>query len=247
MDLINALNKLGLSDRESKVYLSLLEWGESLASDVARKSELNRTTTYDILSNLLEKGLVTYIIKNNTRFYRPTEPEKILQLLQEKEKTYESILPQLLHLYRPRTKNCIVEVFQGKEGIKTIFNDILITGKPWAGYNTPGTGHKIMDETWTELFHRKRQNKKIELRVIYVKTKDAHIRANEMSKMKYTKIKFMKEKYDSPASNWIYGDRVALIFWLREVPFAIRIIDKELADSYRNHFNVIWKYAIELK
>ena len=63
------------------------------------------------------------------------------------------------------------------------------------------------------------------------------------SKMKYTELKFIQEYYESPASNWIYGDRIAIIFWYKEFPFALRIIDNNLAESYRNYFNLLWKIA----
>ena len=58
--------------------------------------------------------------------------------------------------------------------------------------------------------------------------------------MTHTQIKYAPKPYESPASNWVYGDRIVIIFWYKEFPFVVRIIDKNLAESYKNHFKTLW-------
>src|SRR4030042_3427880 len=101
MDL-EKLKQIGLTEKESKIYLALLELEDALVSEIAEKTKINRSLLYSILSGLSEKGLVTYILKNNTRYYRAIEPQKILSFIEEKEKTLRSILPELIALHKPR-------------------------------------------------------------------------------------------------------------------------------------------------
>lgn len=243
---IEKLKKIGLSEREAKVYVCLLQLGEASVSEVAKKADINRSLLYDFLDALSKKGLVTYIIKNNVRFYRPAEPTKIRDLLKEREKVYSSILPELLKIYSPRLNKPIIEVLVGKEGIKTILNDVLNLKKDWDCFNVPGKGPEVLG-AMVHAFESERQKLGINLRAIFVSTDAGIKRAKDFMKMKCTHVKFTEQKYESPASNWIYDNRLVLIFWKKDEPFAIRIIDKELADSYRNHFNIMWKHAIELK
>ncbi len=239
MILFEELRKIGLNEKESKVYLTLLELGDSLASKIAKKTNINRSLLYSILDELANKGIVTYILKNNVRYYRAAEPNKILSMLREKEKIFSSILPNLISLYKPATNKPIVEILEGKEGIKTILNDIIRLKKEWFAFNIPGKGPDILGP-FAHAFEKLRQKRKIILNVICVRTNQGFKRGKEFSKMKYTNVKYVPETYESPASNWMYGDRIAIIFWYKEFPFAIRIIDKNLSESYKNNFKVMW-------
>jgi predicted transcriptional regulator len=236
---IEKLKQIGLNEKECRVYIELLQAGDSLVSEISEKTKINRSLLYTILKDLANKGIVTYIIKNNVRYYRAAEPNKILSMLKEKEKIFESILPELTELHKPRTKKPIIEILEGKEGIKTILNDLLRIKQEWFAFNVPGKGPEILGPT-VHSFEKERQKEKIPLKVICVKTKEGIKRGKEFSKMKHTLVRYAPKPYESPASNWVYGDRIVIIFWYKEFPFAVRIIDKNLAESYKNHFKTLW-------
>lgn len=236
---IENLKHIGIPEKESRVYVALLRAGDSLVSEIAEKTKVNRSLLYTVLSQLAEKGLVTYIIKNNVRYYRAADPSKILALLQEKEKVFQSILPALAALRAPRTKRPIIEILEGKEGIKTMLNDVLQMKREWFAFNIPGKGPEILGPG-VHAFEKERQKEKILLHVLCTTTDEGRTRGREFSQMKYTRVRYLPHLYDSPASNWIYGDRIAIIFWYTEFPFAVRIIDKGLAESYKNHFRILW-------
>lgn len=239
------LEQIGLNEKESKVYLELLQAGDSLVSEIADKTKINRSLLYTILSDLASKGIVTYIIKDNVRYYRAAEPNKILSMLKEKEKIFESILPGLIGLNKPRTKKPIIEILEGKEGLKTILNDILRTKKEWCAFGAPGKGPEIIGP-WVELFEKERSKANIVLKAIFTKTKEGLKRGRELTKLKNTYIHYTSETQGSPASNYIYGDRIAIIFWYEEFPFAMRIIDNNLAESYKSHFKILWNSSEKL-
>ena len=243
--MIDKLKQIGLNDKESKIYIYLIKSGDSIVSDISKATKINRSLLYTILDRLAEKGIVTYIIKNNIRFYRAAEPNKILNILQEKEKVFSKLIPTLLALKSPSLNKPIVEILEGKQGIKTILNDVVRQKKQWFAFNIPGKGPEIIGPS-VHAFEKDRQKQKISLKVICVKTKQGIKRAKQFAKMKFTQVKLTHKEYESPASNWIYSDRVVIIFWYKEFPFAIRIIDKNLADSYKNHFNDVWKSAEKL-
>ncbi|MDD4983923.1 MAG: helix-turn-helix domain-containing protein [Candidatus ainarchaeum sp.] len=244
MDL-EQLEKIGLTPKEAKVYTALLNLGDALVSEIANRTKINRSLLYSILETLEEKGIVTYIIKNNVRYYRAAEPNKILDHLKEKEKAFEEILPELINLYKPRFNKPIVEILEGLEGLKTIYNDVVRQKQEWFGYNVPGKGPEISGAR-AHSFEKERQQAKIPLKIIMINTPQSMKRGKEFAAMQYTQVKYMPESYESPASTWIYGDRVVLVFWYKEFPFAVRIIDKNLAESYKNYFRAIWDSNLTL-
>ena len=242
---IDKLKEIGLNDKESRVYLALLELEDALVSEIAEKAKINRSLLYTILQSLSKKGIVTYILKNNVRYYRASEPQKILAMLKEKEKVLTSIMPELIALHKPMKKKPVVEVLEGREGIKTILNDVLRQKKEWFAFNVPGKGPATIGPK-IHSFQKERQRLKIKMSVIVVKTKDGLKRGREFAAMKHSKARYMPESFASPASNWIYGDRTVILFWSKEAPFAIRVIDKDLAESYKNHFKALWSASKEL-
>ena len=84
------LKQIGLTDHEITIYLTALELGESLASKISEKIRMNRTHVYDILEGLISKGLVSYVIKSNKRYFSATDPHRLVELVKEKEKSWRN-------------------------------------------------------------------------------------------------------------------------------------------------------------
>src|SRR3989344_8253028 len=95
MDAKTALAELGLSDGEIKVYLSLLKLGTVPVSRIKEDTGLHRTTIYDFVEKLLQKGLVSYVVRGNVKVYRAADPGKLKDFLGEKQSALEQVLPAL--------------------------------------------------------------------------------------------------------------------------------------------------------
>jgi sugar-specific transcriptional regulator TrmB len=77
-------NKIGLTDKESAVYSTLLELGGAYPSKIAEKTKINRSTVYKILLDLSVKGLVSEIQKKGKLFYQIENPDKLARYLKDK-------------------------------------------------------------------------------------------------------------------------------------------------------------------
>ena len=102
------LERLGLHEAEIKVYLALLKRGLSTATQISQDTGLNRSHIYDKIDVLLEKGLISFVIKNNVKYFKASDPEKIIDYVKEIQENIQAILPSLNEL---RT---VVELYQGK-------------------------------------------------------------------------------------------------------------------------------------
>ena len=85
MDLRTSLEQIGLTKTEAKVYLELFKLGSTKSGPLVRKTELHRATVYDVLKRLIEKGLVNYITKENTKHFQAIDPHSLLDLLKEEQ------------------------------------------------------------------------------------------------------------------------------------------------------------------
>jgi len=118
------LRKLGLSEKEVKVYLTSLELGPNSVQNIAKQARLSRPTTYEIIKKLEEKKLFLETKQKRKRLFRAQSPESILGILrtqkreiEEKEREFIRIIAALEAKY---SKEEGVRVFKGKESLKNL-------------------------------------------------------------------------------------------------------------------------------
>lgn len=238
------LIRAGLVRNEAKVYLALLKLGTASVTEISQKSGVERTLVYGIIEKLMEKGLVSSVVKINKKYFEPADPQKILDLIKEKEKIIEDALPGLKNLYKSAEKKQEVHNFKGKEGAKTILETLLKeNSKEWLIFGTTGKTADILSY-YLPQFHRKRIEKKIIFKAIY--SKDSIERAMEVKKLKLTEVNILPREYLTPTHISIVGDKLGIILW-SEQPLGILIENKEIADSFRNYFKLLWKISKPLQ
>lgn len=98
-DIVQKLKKLGFNEYEAKSYVSLVKQGPVTAYQVSKESGIPRARIYDVLSNLVEKGIVMKEEMNDTTRYSPLPVDIFLQKAQsEWQSTYTAISDTLRSL-----------------------------------------------------------------------------------------------------------------------------------------------------
>ncbi len=235
MDTEQELSKIGLPRNEAKAYLELLKRGSISANELAKKLGFDRTLTYQILNNLVEKGLVNYIIKENKKFFEAADPENLLTPIQEKENIALTLIPELRNINKIKEKEQEVKVYEGKAGLKTFFSDIL-TCKDACFFGATGKSYDILKY---ELPHIAKTALKLGLKGRMITSNE--FKSHEMTKLKNLKVRYLEE-VKSPATTSIYGDKVA-IHVLTDKPIVIIIKNKDIALSYKSYFEFLWKVS----
>lgn len=232
------LQDLGLSINETKVFVALLNLGATTAGKVADKCKLHRTNVYDALERLSEKGLVSHIIKDETKIFEAAEPESLSRLVDERKAKLESIMPQLL-LDKQLAKKTSAHIFEGVKALKLAFYNLLKYNKPIHLYGLPRHAPEMV-KGFIDLFHKTRIQRKILMQHIY--NENAQERIKYLNSLDYTQAKFLPHQFDTPISTLTCGDEVLIIYWLEPLTF-IRIESKQLADTYKKYFEVLYKTA----
>ncbi len=226
------MQKLGFSVNEVKVYLTLIRLGSSKAGAISKYSNLDRSSTYNALKLLLQKGLCSYVIIGKIKWFQSTEPENILQYLTNKTNLAKEFIPELSNIHKQSKLKENVRLYKGIKGIKSVFEDILKNAKENLIFGSEGQLSERMP-----LF-AKQFTKKLEKRG--TKTKSI-IRTNREKKRKKNKRTIPSTTESSVVTN-IYSNKIAIIIW-SDTPEAILIENKNAAEAYKDYFNFMWKYA----
>lgn len=124
MNLEKELQEVGLPEKEARVYIAMLELGRATAQDIAKKSEVNRATTYFVLENLMKKGLASAIDEGPKQYFLPEDPSQIETIFERQRVEFESRRERVSSLVRElsainalKIKKPIVKYYLGKEGI----------------------------------------------------------------------------------------------------------------------------------
>lgn len=230
------LQRLGLNRNEAKIYLALLEIGEAQAGRLSKKTQINRTTTYDSLERLLEKGLISYSLQAGRKVFQASSPEKLMENIKEQEHAAGEIIPELQQIYRSFKIKEESHMHQGRKGIKSILHDILKC-KEYIAFGSSGRFLEIMKHDFLA-FQRRKKEQSIKARVILNKS----ARKSETVSFAYTQFRYIPDSYATPTSTFVYGDYSAIIIW-GENPVAIVINSRAVAKSHRSYFELLWKLA----
>jgi len=233
------LNDYGLSKNESKVYLANLKLGVAKANEISTKANVLRTTTYEVLNFLLQKGLVSKLLKDNVAHFIAVSPKELLNILDEKRKKINESLP-LLEELQNKTKHLIrIESFESSNGLKTITNDLL-SGKNYT-YKVFGGASAWLNfsPSFTEVFYRKKKEQKIFSRAINPTEEKALVKKNSIANSERRFISGMK----FTSNCYIYLDKVAFIDYEKENCRGVIIQDKEFNQMMDFFFDKVWEKA----
>ena len=247
----NILKEIGLSESEKKVYLTLLDLGDSTRGDIVNKSGVTGSKVYELLEKLQEKGLVSIYIKDKIKHFKPTNPNQLLNYLEQKKKDIldmeeqtKSILPRLLSKFNSSNENQEVELITGLKGLDIIFReqvDLLkkdeicyVLGGTWG----TGENNEPIVQSFFEKIHLMREQKKIKTKMLFnIKQKNTTEKLYSVKKYPSTTTRYIE--HTSPVAINVYKDRTIIIIFGQKIT-SIYIKSKDVASSFIEYFNLLW-------
>ncbi len=239
------LRQIGMTEREIKVYIALLELGKTTTGPLIKKSKIPSSKVYHTLDRLMGRGLASYVIISKTKYFQATSPENIVLNLESKIKNVEELIPELKQMQFLALDIQHAEVYESMSGLKAAFNNILETVKQGEEYLVFTLGDELKSEElkrFFSIYHTKRIGKKIKVRLIAnKKIKEIFSKYHSYQGMavRYTDLKL-------PTGIFIYEHKVMTVVW-EENPACFVITSKRNAQRYKDFFEEIWDTAEVIK
>ncbi|MFA6073184.1 MAG: helix-turn-helix domain-containing protein [Candidatus Woesearchaeota archaeon] len=224
------LTDLGFEEREISIYLTLIKNPAQTAMHISQITKIDRTTTYDILERLINKGIVSTILKNNTKTFTALKPKELLNYFKNKYSSLERILPEIQKISNNQEELLKCEIFQGKNGLKTVLKDLIETAKEYKVIGIKKEYAEILGFFNDQGILKVNENK--------IKEIGIYSKGEQFKKLKNGRYKEIKEKL-SPITTLIYNDKVIFFVWL-EPYFAIKIDNKTFRKGQEEYFTMLW-------
>ncbi|PIN74599.1 hypothetical protein COV18_06930 [Candidatus Woesearchaeota archaeon CG10_big_fil_rev_8_21_14_0_10_37_12] len=244
---MSILKDAGLTEGEVKVYLSLLDLGLTTTGPIVDKSGVARCIIYQLLEKLIQKGLVSYIFKNQTKQYQAAEPTKILEYIDRRESALklnrtkvEKIVPELL-LKQAMNSKGEATIYVGFKGAQTAHEHQYLKLKKGDGYcilgvpaEQPETHHLYWQRD-----HVRRAKVGINCRMLFNQGTAIAVLKNRNS-YKFCDARLMPSDIVTPALFMTYKD-TTLILIQNPTVIAIEIVNQGITDSFQAYFEEFWK------
>lgn len=246
MEMSQKIAQLGLSQKETAVYLAMLESGRSTITEITKASEQKRPTVYLALERLELLGLVERTVQGKKKLWSVVHPKRLQELADFRARQIEGILPELLARYREKKEKPVVRILEGIAGARTAYQEAysLLNSKEeglWFGNIT------FLVENFPELLR--------EYNKLVSNIRDPHIReliyggekskkwVNDMQKelSKNHKIKYFGEGSEFGFTDQlVIGNKIMSFSFGKDV-FVLITESKEIAQTQKGIFESLWK------
>ena len=238
------IKKIGLSDKEAKIYIACLKLGPSPVRKIADESGINRGTVYDILKALIELGLISYYHQDKHQYFIAEDPAKLTEVIDQKQSQLEKmrgelgeVIPQLKSIFDNAGNKPIVKFYDGDNGIKMILQDVISccqidSNKEYYVYSS-STIKKYIYQAYPE-FSKDRIKAGVSVKVISIgpggQTQGLDSR------------KWLTKKESAPTYTLIYAGKVAMISVdHHNRPIGVIIQDFNIYQTQKILFEFTWE------
>ena len=245
--LLTTLLEFGLSDKEVRIYLALLELELATVFELAKYTGINRSSAYVEIEALKKKCLVGISDDNKIRRYIAVSPDVLAQMAQTSWKKHEaikdnllSILPDLKALHKGTKRRPIVKVYEGKEGLINVISATLKNREKFMRYSSPAENLINIVPEFLDLYGMKRIELGIKIHTILPSNKSARELINTSPKL-YKAVLIPKEHYRFSSDFAVWDNKIGYASIRGKDITSIIIESEEIAENMKNLFDMAYK------
>ncbi len=244
---------LGLNDKQAHIYSTLVREGFLSPSEIARLTNIKRTTVYLELVELKNIGLVSEKIKGKRKQIGIAEPKALRELIadeKEKIKKKETLIEEMVSLVESFEKknndNTEIELLEGKSGAIALIEKIIRQKEHirWLG-SLDDMVRIIGEEKFYKLMTWRRMDQKTTSYAITDRSILENKKFGEYIEG-FRQFRFLEKKFSIPALFVIYGNTVALIRTEGKKEVKIVLIkDTKIKELMVFMFELLWNLLPE--
>lgn len=255
------LTKFGVSPRQAKIYLLLVEHKELRIQEIVRLSNVPRSSVYESLKGLFELGIAEEIVEDSFKKIRPYPigtmrhglDEKVLQLNRLKRDLV--LLEKKLAISVEATvAPTVVRYYKGRSGARQLYWNTLKANTTVYVFSDWGRG-RYVGMKFYERFVAESRDRQISEKVIINPTDHAleSIRQytfpdSPISRTRIEDIRAIDQKVIHIKGDTLMYDKVYANVYLKNVEIdGFEIESHQFVDTQRAIFETLWEIAKPIK
>ncbi|MCX6753121.1 MAG: hypothetical protein NTW62_02140 [Candidatus Nomurabacteria bacterium] len=241
-ELSKTLEKLGLSDKQAKVYVAGLKLGRFSVLALAEKTGIKRPTCYLILDELIKKGLISTYPKEKKVIYVAEHPNNLLKQAADAYATAKELMPELQNLINTNAEKPVLKVYSGQSGIQNIYEDMTDEGKDLFYFGSVKELVESVGQEFLDNWIKKRIAKGMKSKSIRIREKEMDYKLYGNSPENLRTIRYAPEGFTMPYTIYIYSKKVAFVSTKKDL-FGFIVESDDLAKSMKALFDVVWNIS----
>lgn len=241
---LEVLAQFGLKPQEAVVFLACLELGEVGVGQLARATGIQRTFIYDIVKDLVAKGILSQVETGKIQRYSAITIDQFKKLQLEKVREFEEIIPELRALSATMGEEPKVRFLRGKEGLLSAYADILenVRNTEILAYAT-GEGFYEDEPEIQDNYIKNRTKQNIRVRAIAADLPETR-RFTERDKEQLRETRLVPaDAFPFANEIDIYADKVAIMSLVKGEYLAVIIQSEPIARTQKAIFELAWRGA----
>ncbi len=231
---------LGLSSTETATYLASLQLGATSVQEIAKKSRLSRTTAYEAIASLQERGLMSTYQHGKKKFFSAEDPERAVAHFRAKVGELQSQIEALSRVIPDLQLLCggerpTVRFFEGKEALFSLFRD-LASANPRNVDEVSNFEdiYEFLDTAYLKEVQKIFDPHKTPTRILH----RGQLKRQPRPGIEYCEL--LPDLGDFHGDIWIYKNRVAFVAFRGKVVSVI-IESEPFAQTARVLFEAAWR------
>ncbi|MDD2823324.1 MAG: helix-turn-helix domain-containing protein [Candidatus Daviesbacteria bacterium] len=247
--ILASLDLLGLNPKEIKFFVTCLKSGPSSINEVASASKLQRSTAYLIAEKLLKSGYLEEDLKSYKKKVTCIKPERLLQMIENRGKLLKrqeaeiiDNLPELQALYQTSEIRPKVKVYEGNNGLLSVWKDILSSRGEVLLWTNQETENLFFNEKLHLKFIEERIKRNISIRVLAVDNKEGKkLMKSDKECLRQTKL--LSEGYKFSPEIYIYDNKIATLDYNKDI-IGVIIESQPITEAQKTLFEMLWNSII---
>jgi len=240
MEIAKILPKIGLSQHQSDIYLSLVESGPARISDIYKNTGIHRPIIYQVLPKLEAKELISHSIKGKQKYFAAEPPRKLRKLFSDLIDSFDSQIDLLEETYSAKSIKPKVKYLEGKTGLKSVHEDLVNSLKRDDIYYrfTANTDLEKFEKYHPQNYKKRRDSKGLQRFIINNEAVSREKKSKKLGRFTRT-IPAESDLFEHGINLLIYDKKTAYLDLNSETAFVIE--NKNIAEFHKSIFKLIWE------
>ncbi len=243
-NLIVALQQRGMSEKEAKIYLTVLELWSAPASTIARRAEMKRVTWYVILKDFIRQRIATSTQKKGVTYFQVVNPEQLLHEIKDKYDVFKKYIPEFLAIQSTYDSKMHVEFHEWIEWLKYVYHDMAISWWDILAILSADEVHPKMIEYFLDIHIPERiQHESFAKVLVHDDKVNKHYQKNDKERFRESRVIDGSILNFANEIDLYWWNKVAFCMRWNEEVYGVIVNSKKLYETLESIFNFMWAQA----